>query len=63
MQEDWNPNLISVAAGKGFVGIIDDDHHIQDHKNAAKVALELIRKKMSEKMYDILILDEINYAA
>ena len=30
---------------------------------AAKVALDLIRKKMSEKKYDILILDEINYAA
>ena len=57
------PEFDLVAAGKGFVGIIDDDHHIQDHKNAAKVALDLIRKKMSEKKYDILILDEINYAA
>lgn len=57
------PEFDLVAAGKGFVGIIDDDHHIQDHKNAARVALDLIRKKMSEKKYDILILDEINYAA
>ena len=57
------PEFDLVAAGKGFVGILDDDHHIQDHKNAAKVALDLIRKKMSEKKYDILILDEINYAA
>jgi cob(I)alamin adenosyltransferase len=57
------PEFDLVAAGKGFVGIIDDDHQIQDHKNAAKVALDLIRKKMSEKKYDILILDEINYAA
>ena len=31
--------------------------------NAAKVALEIIKNKMSEKKYDILILDEINYAA
>ena len=53
------PEFDFVAAGKGFVGIIDDDHNIQDHKNAAKVALDLIRKKMSEKKYDILILDEI----
>ena len=57
------PEFELTAIGKGFVGIIDDDHHIQDHKNAAKVALDLIRKKMSEKKYDILILDEINYAA
>ena len=57
------PEFDLVAAGKGFIGIIDDDHHIQEHKNAAKVALDLIRKKMSEKKYDILILDEINYAA
>jgi cob(I)alamin adenosyltransferase len=57
------PEFDLVAAGKGFVGIIDDDHHIEDHKNAAKIALDLIGKKMSENKYEILILDEINYAA
>jgi len=57
------PEFDLVAAGKGFVGILDDDHHIDDHMNAAKVALEIIKNKMSEKKYDILILDEINYAA
>ncbi len=57
------PEFDLMAAGKGFVGIMDDDHHIQDHKDAARIAIEIIRKKMSEEKYDILILDEINYAA
>jgi len=56
------PEFDLVAAGKGFVGIIDDDHDIQDHRDAAKVALEFAKKKMIDKRYDILILDEINYA-
>src|SRR6266511_2890841 len=56
------PEFDLVAAGKGFVGIIDDDHDIQDHSDAAKVALEFAKKKMIDKRYDILILDEINYA-
>lgn len=56
------PEFDLVAAGKGFVGIIDDDHDIQDHRDAAKVALEFAKKKMIDKKYDILILDEINYA-
>ena len=30
------PEFDLVAAGKGFVGIIDDDHHIQDHKKCSK---------------------------
>jgi cob(I)alamin adenosyltransferase len=56
------PEFDLVAAGKGFVGIIDDDHDVQDHRDAAKVALEFAKKKMIDKKYDILILDEINYA-
>lgn len=57
------PEFDLVAAGKGFVGILDDDHQIEDHKEAAKLALGFVRKKMMEKRYDILILDEINYAS
>lgn len=56
------PEFDLVAAGKGFVGIIDDDHDIQEHKDAAKIALEFVRKKMIDNRYDIVILDEINYA-
>lgn len=56
------PEFDLVAAGKGFVGIMDDDHDIKEHKDAAKIALNFSRKKMLEKKYDIIILDEINYA-
>jgi cob(I)alamin adenosyltransferase len=56
------PEFELVAAGKGFVGIIDDDHPREDHLNAAKAALELAREKLRSQTYQVLILDEINYA-
>ncbi|MCI0558420.1 MAG: cob(I)yrinic acid a,c-diamide adenosyltransferase, partial [Nitrososphaera sp.] len=51
-----------IAAGKGFVGIIDDDHPVEDHHKAAQAALALAKDKLASGAYDILILDEINYA-
>jgi cob(I)alamin adenosyltransferase len=56
------PEFEMIAAGKGFVGIIDDDHSIQEHQKAAQYALALARERLSSKMYDVMILDEINYA-
>jgi cob(I)alamin adenosyltransferase len=52
-----------IAAGKGFVGIIDDDHPIGDHQGAAKEAVMLAKEKLASGAYDVVILDEINYAA
>ena len=57
------PEFELIAAGKGCVGIIDDDHPIEDHQNAAKQALALAKEKLVSSAYDVLILDEINYAA
>ena len=57
------PEFEMIAAGKGFVGIIDDDHPIEDHQTAAKEAIALAKGKIASGMYDIIILDEINYAA
>ncbi len=57
------PEFELIAAGKGFVGIVDDDHPIEDHQKAARQAVELAKEKLSNGAYDILILDEINYAA
>ncbi len=51
-----------IAAGKGFIGILDDDHDFKEHKKSAKDALILAKEKISSKKYDIIILDEINYA-
>ena len=57
------PEFEMIAAGKGFVGIIDDDHPIEDHQNAAKQAVALAKEKLASGAYDVMILDEINYAA
>jgi cob(I)alamin adenosyltransferase len=56
------PQFELVAAGRGFVGILDDDHDIKEHQASAKNALKFSRKKMLQKKYDVIILDEINYA-
>ncbi len=57
------PEFAMIAAGKGFVGIIDDDHPIEDHQTAAKDALALAKEKIASGIYDVMILDEVNYAA
>ena len=57
------PEFEMIAAGKGFVGIIDDDHPIEDHQSSAREAVALAQDKLSSGAYDIMILDEINYAA
>lgn len=57
------PEFELIAAGRGFVGIIDDDHPIEDHQKAAKNAIEVAKQKIASGIYDIMILDEINYAA
>lgn len=56
------PEFELIAAGKGFVGIIDDDHPVEEHQNAAKVALGIAKEKLQSGAYDVIILDEINYA-
>jgi cob(I)alamin adenosyltransferase len=56
------PEFEMIVAGKGFVGIIDDDHPIEDHRSAAQKAVSLAKEKISSGNYDIVILDEINYA-
>ncbi len=56
------PEFEMIAAGKGFVGIIDDDHPVEDHQQAARQALAVAREKLFSGSYDVLILDEISYA-
>jgi cob(I)alamin adenosyltransferase len=56
------PEFEMIAAGKGFVGIIDDDHPTEAHQKAAKEAVVLAKMRLSSGAYDIIILDEINYA-
>jgi cob(I)alamin adenosyltransferase len=56
------PEFEMIAAGKGFVGILDDDHAISEHQEAALKAAMLAIEKLSTGLYDVMILDEINYA-
>lgn len=56
------PEFELIAIGKGFVGIIDDNTPIEKHKKIADEALRLSREKIRSENYDIVILDEINYA-
>jgi cob(I)alamin adenosyltransferase len=56
------PEFELTAIGKGFVGIIDDKSSINEHKKIAEEALRVARNKINSKGYNIVILDEINYA-
>jgi cob(I)alamin adenosyltransferase len=56
------PNFELIVTGKGFVGIIDDDHLIDEHINASKNALKIAKEKIGSNKYNLIILDEINYA-
>jgi len=56
------PNFSIISLGKGFVGIIDDNKPLSEHQRAAEEALREAKERMLSGKYDILILDEINYA-
>lgn len=56
------PEFEMVAIGKGFVGIIDDKSPIEEHKKIASEAIKISTTKIQSGNYDIVILDEINYA-
>lgn len=56
------PEFEMVQAGKGFVGIIDDTSPRKDHEEAARAALSDAAGRISSGKYDIVMLDEVNYA-
>jgi len=56
------PNVELSIMGEGFVGIIDDDKPIEQHREAAKKAYELALEKMTSGVYELVILDELNVA-
>ena len=55
-------NIEIIKTGKGFVKILGDKLPFKDHKNSAKYGLELAKKAVKSKKYDLIILDEINNA-
>ena len=56
------PEFEMIAVGKGFVGILDDKSTKEEHENVANEALKICNEKINSGKYDIMILDEINYA-
>ena len=56
------PNFEMITIGKGFVGIIDDKSPKEDHEKIAREAIKISNEKIQSQKYDIIILDEINYA-
>ncbi len=56
------PNFEMISVGKGFVGIIDDKSPLEEHKKIAKEAIKISSNKIQSGKYDIVILDEVNYA-
>ena len=56
------PEFEMIAIGKGFVGIIDDKSPKEEHEKIAREAIKISAEKIQSGKYDIVILDEINYA-
>ncbi len=56
------PEFELVTAGKGFVGILDDKSPREEHIKAANDTLAISREKIMSGKYNVIILDEINYA-
>ena len=56
------PEFELITAGKGFVGILDDKSPREEHVKAANDTLFIAAKKIMSGKYNVVILDEINYA-
>ena len=56
------PNFELIAIGKGFVGILDDNSPRKEHEKYAAEALRICREKINSGNYNVVILDEVNYA-
>ena len=57
-----SPEFELIPAGKGFVGIIDDKSPREEHQKYAEEAIKTCKEKIQSEKYDLVILDEINYA-
>ena len=55
-------NLEILQLGKGFVKIMGDKKPFSEHQAAAKEAVEFAKEKIFSGNYDLVVLDEVNYA-
>jgi cob(I)alamin adenosyltransferase len=56
------PEFELTAVGKGFVGILDDKTPKEVHRKIAREAIQIAKEKILSEKYNVVILDEINYA-
>ena len=56
------PNFELIPVGKGFVGILDDNSPREELEKYAAEAVKICREKIFSGKYDVVILDEVNYA-
>ena len=56
------PNFELIPVGKGFVGILGDNSPREEHEKYAAEAVKICREKIFSGKYDVVILDEVNYA-
>ena len=56
------PQFEVLQLGRGFVKIMGDKKPFEEHVEAAQAALQLTRERMMSGKYDVIILDEVNYA-
>ena len=57
-----HPKLEILQLGKGFVKIMGDKKPLSEHKAAAVDAMKMAREKIFSGEYDLVVLDEVNYA-
>lgn len=57
-----HPNLEIRQLGRGFVKIMGDKKPFEEHLAAAREAVASAAKKIESGEYDLVVLDEINYA-
>src|SRR3990167_7890752 len=58
----FHKNLEILQLGKGFVKIMGDKKPFKEHKLAANEAMEYAKDRIYSKDYDLVVLDEVNYA-
>jgi len=57
-----HPRLEILQLGKGFVKIMGDPKPLEEHRLAACEAMRLAKEKIFSGDYDLVVLDEVNYA-
>ena len=57
-----HPKLEILQLGKGFVKIMGDKKPFSEHQIAAAEAIGFAKKKIFSGDYDLVVLDEVNYA-